>query len=714
MAGERNGTTGRGITRRQFLTGGVAAGAMALSGEAEARGNHELPPEAMGLLYDSTLCTGCKACVTACKEANGFELACSPATPYLDPSQELSHDCFNVIKMFSDGVPKVKDREQDGFAFFKHSCMHCVDPACVSCCPVQALQKQPDTGVVTYNKDACIGCRYCMFSCPYEIPQFNYDDPFPQIRKCQLCDHLWEEGKFSACADACPTGATLYGPVRKLQAEAERRLALAPGEITRFPLRSTEVNEFGREMPAAKYIQHIYGEKEGGGTQLRMLTAVPFDKLGLPDLPERSFASISETIQHTLYKGLALPVALFSGLAVATFRTTRQAAVEASGEHHEPAPLGGPFLTPVTATLGGLVLLALVLLGIRFVFGMGAVSNLNAGYPWGIWVVFDIVIGSAFACGGYAMALLTYVFNQGRYHPLVRPALLASMFGYTLAGVAVFFDLGRWWNFWHTIWPSYVNVNSVMFEVAACVALYVTVMWIEFTPAFAEKFGWKRLREGLDRVMYLFLALGIVLPSMHQSSLGTLLVVAGKKVHPLWWSELLPLFYLATAILIGMCIVVFEASLSAEGFRRPRETHILKGMYKVIIGLTVFYLVARFADIAWRGELPRLFDSGLLSAMFWIEIALFTLPLVVLLKPRLREDARWLFVAAVCLLVAGSLYRVDAMLVAYNPGEQYSYFPSIPEMLITVGMASIEILAYILFVRWLPVLPKAEQAGHGG
>jgi len=280
------------------------------------------------------------------------------------------------------------------------------------------------------------------------------------------------------------------------------------------------------------------------------------------------------------------------------------------------------------------------------------------------------------------------------------------MFGYTLAGVAVFFDLGRWWNFWHTVVPGYLNVNSVMFEVAACVALYITVMWIEFTPAFLEKFRLDRWRVRLDRVMFLFIALGIVLPSMHQSSLGTLLVVAGQKIHPLWQTPMLPLLFLVSAILMGLCVVIFEASLSAEGFRRPRETRILGQMSSVIIGLTVFFLVLRFVDLAVRGQLEMIFSSGLLSRMFWVETALFLIPAVILMRPACRRDTRQLFVAAVCLLVSGSLYRVDAMLVAFNPGDHFSYFPSIPEMLVTIGVVSFEILAYIVLVKWLPVLHR--------
>jgi Ni/Fe-hydrogenase subunit HybB-like protein len=158
------------------------------------------------------------------------------------------------------------------------------------------------------------------------------------------------------------------------------------------------------------------------------------------------------------------------------------------------------------------------------------VTNLNDGYPWGIWVVVDVVIGSAFACGGFSVAMLVYIFNRGRYHPLVRPALLASLFGYTLAGVGVIFDLGRWWNFWHMLWPGYAIPNSVMFEVAVCISLYIVVMWLEFSPTFIEKWGMvDARRRSSSKAMFFLIALGTVLPMMHQSSLGTLLVVMGCR-----------------------------------------------------------------------------------------------------------------------------------------------------------------------------------------
>jgi NAD-dependent dihydropyrimidine dehydrogenase PreA subunit len=199
--------------------------------------------------------------------------------------------------------------------------MHCVDPSCASACPVGALHKDPDSGIVLYNKDVCIGCRYCQVACPYNIPKFQWDTAFPQIQKCQMCAPWVAQGKSPGCCELCPTGASIFGNVQDLLKEAKRRLALKPGEHTHFPLRRVDSKDRSYR-PANHYLKHIYGAREGGGTQVLMLANVPFDKLGLPDLPNQSAASSAETLYHTLYKGMIVPYVLLGGLFYIIYKNT--------------------------------------------------------------------------------------------------------------------------------------------------------------------------------------------------------------------------------------------------------------------------------------------------------------------------------------------------------------------------------------------------------
>src|ERR1035437_7933768 len=257
----------------------------------------------------------------------------------------------------------------------------------------------------------------------------------------------------------------------------------------------------------------------------------------------------------------------------------------AQSQHAAPMPVGGNLINATTLVCAVFITIMAAILLERFIFGLGMVANINDGCSWGIWVVVDVMIGSALACGGFSVALLVYIFNKGEYHPLIRPALLASLFGYTLAGGGIFFDLGRWWNFWHIFWPSYANPNSVMFEVAVCVTVYILVMWIEFSPVFLEKLGLRDARKKLNKLLFFFIALGIVLPMMHQSSLGSMLVVMGGQVNPLWQTPAVPLLYLLTAIIIGYGVVLFESCVAASSYRRKIEIHMLNPLSKVMLGV---------------------------------------------------------------------------------------------------------------------------------
>jgi len=312
------------IKRRDFLKVAAAGGLMmaANAGPALARDQKARITGAVGLLYDSTVCVGCKACVSACKQYNETPPSFSSSDELWDNPLDNDSKTYNHIKLYKDGTGEVKDREKDGHAYVKRQCMHCVDPACASACPVSALKKDEKSGIVTYNKDACIGCRYCQVACPFNIPKFEWEKALPQIRKCELCSHRLKKGDIPACAEFCPTGACIFGAVDDLLAEAKKRLAYKPGEYQNYPVERVNGKQVTERL-VTPYIQHVYGEKEGGGTQVLYLAGVPFQKLGLPDLEEKPQAQVSETIQHTIYKGMIAPIVFLGGLVYIVHKNTK-------------------------------------------------------------------------------------------------------------------------------------------------------------------------------------------------------------------------------------------------------------------------------------------------------------------------------------------------------------------------------------------------------
>ncbi len=383
-------------------------------------------------------------------------------------------------------------------------------------------------------------------------------------------------------------------------------------------------------------------------------------------------------------------------------------------------PLGRKVVTKPFLVLGLFVLIAAYFILRRFLFGMGAVSNMSNGYPIGTWVVLDVVIGTAFGCGGFAMALLIYIFNRNVYHPLMRPALLGGVFGYTLGGLAVMIDLGRYWNAFNLLLPWYSQPNSVIFEVALCVMAYITVLWLEFWPVFLERmplafkrrFGLDKLQAFLKRYMYVLVAVGVLLPTMHQSSLGSVLLIMGSKLSPLWYTTWLPLLYLTSALAMGYGVVMLEATLVNRAFKTPSEMALFAKLSRVAAGLLIGFSVLRWGDLSYRGHLDLAFAGDWDGNLFLIETALFLVPIFVLLSRR-RASQRWQFVGAVCLLAAGSLYRLDSYLMTVRPGNGWTYFPSAPELLITIGVICLEIMLYLLFIKTLPVLHGSAAESRG-
>lgn len=386
------------------------------------------------------------------------------------------------------------------------------------------------------------------------------------------------------------------------------------------------------------------------------------------------------------------------------------AAYNTSAHGHQP--LGGRIFTLPFLVCLSLVILSGYILVQRYAHGLGAVSNLSDGYPWGIWVAVDVVIGSAFGCAGYVMALLCYILNKGEYHPMVRPAVLASLFGYGLAGLAVLVDLGRYWHFYHMMLPWYAQPNSVMLEVGLCVATYTIVLIVEFAPAFLERFGIEGLRRKLNKVLWIFIALGVLLPTMHQSSLGTMMVIVGHKLSPLWQTQLLPVFFLLTAVLMGFAIVAWESVLASLNFRRPMETPVLKKMAYLMMIVAAVFVALRLVDLAVRGQIGQMF-GGPQAGWFWAETVLMVGGLILLVPPANRTRTRALFVSSSMLLAAGILYRLNVYLIGFTPAVgPWHYFPSVTEIMVTVGIFALEVGLYLVFVKKLPVMHAVEPK-HG-
>src|ERR1051326_7825137 len=248
--------------------------------------------DAVGLLYDTTRCVGCKACVVACKEANEMPPDVDGYGGGLyDAPEGLNEYTKNVIALYRDG---------DAMSFVKKQCMHCFDPACVGACMLGAMHKGA-FGVVSYDLSKCVGCRYCETACPFNVPKFEWSKKAPKIVKCELCRHRLAEGREPACSEVCPRGAVIFGKYTDLLADARSRLAAHPG----------------------KYVPKIYGERDLGGTQVLYLSHVPFEKLGFRFSDEESVPHTQQSVQHAVYRGFAAPIALYALLGAVDRKRTR-------------------------------------------------------------------------------------------------------------------------------------------------------------------------------------------------------------------------------------------------------------------------------------------------------------------------------------------------------------------------------------------------------
>lgn len=381
-------------------------------------------------------------------------------------------------------------------------------------------------------------------------------------------------------------------------------------------------------------------------------------------------------------------------------------------------------LTPTFFVLAILSIIGFSLIGYRLFVGLAPVTNLSDGWPWGIWLAYDVAVGSAIACGGYVLAITCYVMNKFKYHSMIRSAVLSSMFGYSFAGLSVMVDIGRYWNSYGFFMPSRWQPNSVLFEVALCIMAYCIVLIIEFLPAVFERFSeldknWPKLASisrsiyaKLDKILIFVIALGVTLPTMHQSSLGSLYIIMGYKLDPLWQTMFLPLLFLSNAVLMGFSVVGFETVLSSRGLRRPFEAEIFS-LARVIPYVVGFWVIIRLLSVTLSGAWGNAFAFSGKAVYFWLEIILVIVPAYIIFATKLGKSQRGIFLSSFMLMIGAGMYRFGVYLVGFNPGPEWAqYFPSINEFLITVGFVALEILGYIVLVKLVPVLPNLANHGH--
>lgn len=406
--------------------------------------------------------------------------------------------------------------------------------------------------------------------------------------------------------------------------------------------------------------------------------------------------------------------------------------------HHErPVPLFGraavPFFTPGVIAIAVVAAAGLVVLGVRLFYGLGAVTNLNDQYPWGIWIGVDVATGVALAAGGFTSAFIAHILHHEKYHVLVRPALLTAMLGYTFVALGVCVDLGRYYNIWHVLMPRMWQGNSALFEVGMCVCCYLTVLYIEFLPIVCERFrgrvnlpGLLRGLNGavetllrvldntLGKVMNVFIIMGVVLSCAHQSSLGTLMVIAPSKLHPLWHTSVLPLQFLLSAFAVGLAMVVFESLLASRSLKRAPEMSVLSPFARLIPFLLTIYFGAKLIDMANRGTWEYLGTFSLRSVSWSVEVLVgIFIPMAILLNNRLRRRPAWLFSAAAMVVFGVALNRINVFIIGYTPPfATKPYIPAWTEVLLTVGFISLLVLIYRLFIFLFPILPDEEGATH--
>lgn len=338
---------------------------------------------------------------------------------------------------------------------------------------------------------------------------------------------------------------------------------------------------------------------------------------------------------------------------------------------------------------------------VRITQGLGGATNLSDQFPWGLWIGFDILCGVGLAAGGFTLAAAVHIFNIERYKPILRPAILTAFLGYLLVILALMFDLGLPYRIWHPLvmW----NPHSVMFEVGWCVTLYTSVLALEFVPVVFERFRWTKALKIMHAILIPLVILGVILSTLHQSSLGSLYLIVPQKLYPLWYTPLLPVMFFVSALCAGLAMTIFESWQSSKAFGKHLELPLLSSMGRVLAVVLAVYLTMRFLDLWNRDALGLLMVRRTETYLFLLEIALFLAPMFLLFRKRIYSNPHALYGCAVMVLFGFVANRLNVSVTGMEATSGTYYFPKWTEVAVTLAIVALGFTIFRLACRYLPI-----------
>lgn len=364
-------------------------------------------------------------------------------------------------------------------------------------------------------------------------------------------------------------------------------------------------------------------------------------------------------------------------------------------------------------TFWRVVFIVIMILGlyssyVRYLHGLGAVSNMTDQFPWGLWIGFDCLCGVMLAAGGFCMVGAVYLFNVERLHPVVKPAVLTAFLGYLLFIVGLLFDLGRPWFIWHQL--IYMNFHSVMFEVGMCVMTYTTVLFFEFLPNVFERLNWQTPIKWIKFFYPALIVAGILLSTLHQSSLGSLYLIMPEKLHPFWYTPALPFFFFGSSVAVGLAMTIFESTQSAKAFGRQLELPVLNTLAgALLVALWVNFLL-RFEDYFHRDQLRAILKPGYEAYFLWLELALtYAIPILLLSFKKVRLSPKLLYFASLSAVLGFVTNRLNIALIGFESYVGYHYVPKWTEFMITLMIVAMGFAAFAVAVRYLPIFQAETE-----